>query len=203
MIPQKKEQFIAELDLVWGYPCSRIHRLNTWAKNSSKIFQNSVQNFSTRLSPHYMAEKKGNVIHSKYKFFFTQITQDLLLGNGNEGSFSCLRCKKLPCAAYCQQQNPYDSLFCPLRYLNGNKVSGCTDNSFNKIYYTIMNTHSAVTAFRGNFIFYLNWIMTVPNFQFGVFVVVHLNMCTHMHVTHFSILPQYTTEEHKLLKLHL
>lgn len=105
----KKKWFSVELDLVWG--CSRIHSLKKWAKNSSKTFQNPVQNFSTRFSPHYVPEKKDNVIPVQISFM--QITQDLLLRSGNERSFSCLRCKKLPCAAYCQQQNPYDSFLCP------------------------------------------------------------------------------------------
>lgn len=66
----KKEWCSVKLDLLWGYSCSRIHRLNTWAKNSSKIFQNHLQNFSTRFSLHYMAEKTGNVIQSSTNFLY-------------------------------------------------------------------------------------------------------------------------------------
>lgn len=66
----KKEWLSVKLDLLWGYSCSRIHRLNTWGKNSSKIFQNPVRNFSTRFSPHYMAEKTGNVIQASTNFLY-------------------------------------------------------------------------------------------------------------------------------------
>lgn len=133
------------------------------------------------------------MLFSPVQISFMQIIQDLLLRSGIEGSFSYLRCKKLPCAAYCQQQNPYDSFLCPHKTFKWKQNFQDVRITFLTgwmIYYTTMNIYSAVTGFRGSFILYLTWIMhqtiTVPNFQFGIFVVAQLNICRHIHVTYFS-----------------
>lgn len=55
--------------------------------------------------------------------------------------------------------------------LNGNKISRCTDNPLNRVN-NLLYVYGAVTGFRGTFTVYLTWIMTVPNFQFAIFVVV-------------------------------
>lgn len=98
----EKEWFCIEFDLVRCYPCSGIHRLKVWAKNTLEILKSSVQNFSTMFSSHYSAETEEGVHHGTNQILCMSHWIDLPLTGRNEGASLWTRCKKLPCAAYCQ-----------------------------------------------------------------------------------------------------